>query len=220
MPPRFADLLFDFDYTLVDSSAGAIDCANHALRQLGLPPASAAQIRRTIGLSLPATLSQLAGDARAEQADAFSRLFIERAEQVMVDRTSLLPGILPALAELSQAGARLGIVSTKYRRRIESILQRDGLLDLFSVIVGGEDVSVHKPDPGGLLTAVEKLGAAPENALYVGDSPTDAETARRAGTPFAGVLTGVTPTSAFAPYHPLGLFADLSALATWLLNGD
>ena len=220
MPLRFADLLFDFDYTLADSSAGAIDCANHALRQLGLSPASPEQIRRTIGLSLHATLRQLAGDGHDGQADAFSRFFIERAEQIMVDCTVLLPGISPILAELSQAGARLGIVSTKYRRRIESILQRDGLLDLFDVIVGGEDVPVHKPDPDGLLTAVDKMGAVPENALYVGDSPTDAETARRAGIPFAAVLTGVTPASAFDPYRPCDLFADLSALAGRLLGSD
>lgn len=215
---RFDALLFDFDYTLADSSVGVVDCIGYSLRELGLPPATGESIRRTIGLSMPETLRRLAGDGHDDKAAEFFRLFVERADQVMVDGTVVFPEVGQALPVLQQRGTRLGIVSTKFRHRIRTILQRDGLLDLFDTIVGGEDVSAPKPDPGGLLVAMERLGVSPGDALYVGDSTTDAETARRATTPFAAVLTGVTPAEAFRPYPALGLFADLTALQTGLFH--
>jgi len=61
-------------------------------------------------------------------------------------------------------------------------LARQGLLAMVDVIVGGEDVEREKPDPAGLSAAVERLDVAPTALLYVGDSPTDAESARRAGS--------------------------------------
>ncbi len=55
-------VLFDFDFTLADSSEGIVVCMNHALARLGLPPASADAIRRTIGLDLHTALGILAGE--------------------------------------------------------------------------------------------------------------------------------------------------------------
>ena len=96
---------------------------------------------------------------------------------------------------------RLGIVSTKYRYRIEDVLGREGLLELFEVIVGGEDVSEFKPDPESLNLALGKMGISPEAVLYVGDSVVDAEAAMRAGVPFAAVLSGSTPREAFSKFE-------------------
>ena len=106
----------------------------------------------------------------------------------------------------------LGIVSTKYRRRIEGILERERLLDSFAVIVGGEDVSQHKPDPQSLLLALDRLGVPAREALYVGDSVTDAQAARRAGVPFVAVLSGTTPREAFRDCGVYKILADLRGL--------
>jgi phosphoglycolate phosphatase len=195
-------ILFDFDYTLADSSRGVIDCIDYALRELGLLPVSDEQARRTIGLSLSDTLIHLAGPQPAARCDAFARLFVERADQVMLDKTVLLRAVPRSIEQLRRRGLSLGIVSTKYRRRIEAILRREDLLEAFGVIVGGEDVSAHKPDPEGLLQAIDRLSVSPQDTLYVGDSLTDAETARRASVRFAAVLSGVTPLDAFQG-HPV-----------------
>ena len=87
-----------------------------------------------------------------------------------------------------------------------------GWTDASGVIVGSEDVEAMKPDPSGLLHAVKTLETPKERCLYVGDSMTDAETARRAGVPFVAVLSGVTEREAFAEYAPamvLGSAAEL-----------
>ena len=103
-------------------------------------------------------------------------------------------------------------MSTKFRFRIETTLRREDLLDSFETIIGGEDVSNHKPDPEGLLKAIRKLESAPENSLYVGDSVIDAEAAKRAGVPFVAVLSGVTPRQDFEPYPVYKIIDSLSEL--------
>ena len=208
-------VVFDFDYTLADSSPGIVECINAALAGVGLRPAPAERIRPTIGMSLPDAFRQLAGEPPGVEVEEFVRLFVQRADQVMADQTRIFAWVPAVLEELRQQGLALGIVSTKFRRRIEAILRREGLARAFSVVVGGEDVAAHKPDPGGLLMALDRLGCAPLEALYVGDSPTDAETARRAGVPFAAVFSGVTPREAFAGHQVGAVFADLRDLPAW-----
>jgi phosphoglycolate phosphatase len=208
MKHSFDTVIFDFDYTLADSSQGVIECIRYALEELGLPPVSDQQACHTIGLSLPDTFHQLTG--QRAQSSAFARLFVERAEEVMSDRTILFEVVPETIDWLRAQGIALGIVSTKYRRRIEAVLRREALLDPFSVIVGGEDVSRHKPHPESLLKAIDALGT--DSALYVGDSVTDAQTAQRARVPFVAVLSGTTPEHAFAPYNPQRVLANLSEL--------
>jgi phosphoglycolate phosphatase len=206
-------ILFDFDYTLADSSQGVIDCIGYALRTLGLPPVSDAAACRTIGLSLAETLTALSGPQPARTSGHFARLFVERADQVMAGKTQLFPAVPEIVGRLGEQGLSLGIVSTKYRRRIEGILERDGLLDCFEVIVGGEDVCRHKPDPESLLLALDRLGVSPGKALYVGDSVTDALAAQRAGVPFVAVLSGTTPREAFLECEVCEILETVADLA-------
>jgi phosphoglycolate phosphatase len=210
---RFQTVVFDFDYTLADSSQGVIACIDFALAKLGLLAVSEEAARQTIGLSLAEGFRELVGSQHIAQADEFARLFVKRADMVMADLTVLLDPVAATVAALQVLGLPLGIVSTKFRYRIEAILEREGLRDAFDVIVGGEDVAEHKPDPTGLLMAIERLGGVPKSTLYVGDSVTDAETARRAHVPFIAVLSGVTPREAFLDYPTYGVWESLSELA-------
>jgi len=206
---RFRTVLFDFDYTLADSSRGVVECINYALRGIGLPQASPEEIRRTIGLSLPNTLTRLAGKEHAERSHEFGRLFVERADQVMADLTRVLDDVPEVIGHLKDGGMALGIVSTKFRYRIEEVLRRAALLEPFDVIVGGEDVQSHKPDPESLLTAIEKMNGSPQTSVYVGDSVTDAETAKRAEVPFIAVLSGVTSRDSFDRYPVFKIMENL-----------
>lgn len=212
MKPTVQTIIFDFDYTLADSSGGVIECINFALDRLGLPLAADTEIRQTIGLPLPDTLAMLVGKGYARHTEAFTRLFVERADEVMTDMTELFDIVPETVAALRNLGIQLGIVTLKYRYRIESVLKRDHLSDAFEVIIGFEDVSDQKPNPSGLLTAVEKLNCVRQNCLYVGDSVTDAKTAQRADIDFVPVLSGVTPRAAFEDYDVYAVLKDVSGL--------
>lgn len=204
-------IIFDFDYTLVDSAQGTIDGVNFAFEEMGLPIASDDAVRRTIGLSLPDILTALAGDAYVKSVDEFTRLFFQRADETMVALAEFYPGVPQTVKALRGLGIQLAIVSQKTRRYIQPILEKENLLGSFEAIVGGGDAA-YKPDPEGLLLAVAQTGSAPENCLYVGDSVTDAETARRAAVPFITVLSGVTPRAAFEDYDVYAVLEDVSGV--------
>jgi phosphoglycolate phosphatase len=218
MNNHFSSVIFDFDYTLADSSAGEVECVNYALRAMNLPPAANSDIHAMIGVSLPETFRRLTRDVSRTGTDEFVELFIKRADAVMLDYITLFDSVRPAVKQLITGGLTLGIVSTKYRRRIEAFLQREQLTQVFKVIVGGEDVSAHKPDPTGLLMALEKLGHSAAQTVYVGDSVVDAETAKRANAAFVAVLSGVTAKDAFRDYSPLAIIDNLCSLPDLLLK--
>lgn len=220
MIPRFQTIIFDFDYTLADSSRGIAECINFALAELNLPQVPDEAAHRTIGLHLDDAFVQLAGDRHAAHRDEFRRHFARRADEVMNDRTVLFETVPGTVQRLKAQGKKLAIVSTKYRYRIADFLQRENLLESFDVIIGGEDVARHKPDPEGLHQAAERLNSHVHGALYVGDSVVDAEAARRAGIPFIAVLSGVTRREEFDGYPAAAVVDNLGQLHDWLVEYD
>lgn len=220
MRHHFQSVIFDFDYTLADSSRGAIECINFALSEMGLAHVSAEAACRTIGLSLHETFLTLGEHHEPHRCDEFYRLFVQRAEQVMSNLTVLYESVPATVETLREAGLRLGIVSTKYRRRISEVLRREALMHGFEVVIGGEDVEQHKPHPEGLFQAIEKLGCSTASVVYVGDSVVDAELAQRAGVPLIVVLSGVTPKDDFHRYEPIAVLESISQLPKVLLVED
>ena len=205
-------VLFDFDFTLADSSGGVVVCANHALARLGLPPASEDAIRKTIGLDLVTMLAVLAGEEWKPRGEEFVRHFMRKADEVMVPSTSFLPGAGRVLETLCGAGYRLGVVSTKRRDRVVDALERDGLGVFVEVVVGADDVPRPKPAPDGLIRAAASLGIPISDCVFVGDSVVDAGAAQAAGMGFVAVLTGTTPEEAFAAYPTRAVLADVGEI--------
>jgi HAD superfamily hydrolase (TIGR01549 family) len=213
---RYKAVIFDFDYTLGDSTGPIVTAAQGALKEMGWPPAEREAIRRTIGHTLQDAYTMLTGDRDPEQKERFYHTFRAIAKETMVRDTVLLPGTEEILRRLSGQGVKLAVVSTKGRHNIAEIFHRFALEELFSCIVGFENVSAPKPDPEGLLYALGQVGVRPEEALYVGDTVIDAETALRAGTAFAAVTTGTTEAEAFAAFPSKTIVSCLNALSAWL----
>jgi len=205
-------ILFDFDYTLADSSRGAVECINYALSVLGESKRSWKECCDTIGLSLKHTYNKLTGNIDSKRETEFYRLFVERADQIMAESTELYEGVPEMVGELRKCEFTLGILSTKFRYRIHQILSRYSLASAFSAIVGGEDVKKPKPDPEGLMLLLSRIGSTKRDCVLVGDSLTDAQTARRGELPFIAVLTGQTDRSEFESFNPLAVLASIIEL--------
>jgi phosphoglycolate phosphatase len=218
-------VLFDFDFTLGDSADAIVHCSRAAFADMGLEPADPRAIRRTIGLTLQESFRVLNGGAVAlatadapprdgeDAAEEYRRCYVAHADRVMTAMTTVYQPAVDVLATMRARGVATAIVSTKYRYRIESILERAGLSGAVDVIVGGEDVTRHKPDPEGLQRALHGLGVDGADALYVGDHPVDGHAAARAGVRFVRVLTGEDfGDDAWAGIHPLTTVADVGAL--------
>lgn len=215
----YSVVVFDFDYTLGDSTNGIVLSINYALSKLGYgeKETETETIRKTIGLSLKDTFTVLTGKEDENEAQAFSKYFKEKADMVMVDNTRIYPGVLESLQLLKVRGYKIGIVTTKYHYRIQQILEKYNATKLIDLIVGAEDVKIEKPSPEGLLWVVDKLGLDKKQVLYVGDSIVDAKTAQNAVVDFAGVLTGTTKKEDFFEYNNIFIVNDVNDVCRSIL---
>lgn len=209
-------IVFDFDLTLADSSRGFIECHNFAAARCELTPPSDNAIAASIGTPLELVFPRFYGQDKMTLAEAYVRAYQERADEVMTGLTVMLAGASEAVRKLGDKGYRLGIVSQKLRYRVEDVLRRESLLECFGVVLGGDDIPAFKPDPRGLLMAVERLDATTSSAVYVGDTTIDAEAARRAGLPFVAVLSGATAAEDFVSHAPLATLASVAELPSFL----
>lgn len=205
--------IFDFDFTLADSSKGAIECIKYSLLKMGELIPDETEIKKTIGLSLKDTFNHLTKNTDIHKEEIFSKLFIEKADEVMADLTYLYKDTQNVIKKIHSAGNKIGIVSTKFRYRINIILQREKLDKYFDLIIGGEDVNKHKPDAEGLLKIIEYFCEKKSNVVYIGDSIIDAKTAKNAGVDFIASLTGVTKKEDFQDYTVMTFINDLSELS-------
>ena len=97
----------------------------------------------------------------------------------MTVNTMLFLETKSVLIALKDAGARIGIISTKFRFRIKELLSLHFPDNFMDIIIGGEDVKTAKPSPEGLMLAIKQLHVTKAETLYIGDSTVDAETARQ-----------------------------------------
>ena len=210
---RYTTYIFDFDYTLVDSSRGIVTCFRHVLGNHGHTGVKDTEIKRTIGKTLEESFSILTGITEAGTLADYKREYVKAADVHMTANTFFFPETIEVLETLKSQGAVLGIVSTKFRYRILDLFEKTGHDGLVDFIVGGEDVTAAKPDPEGLLLAIGRAsGGGKSEVLYVGDSVVDAATAQAAGTDFAGVLHGMTTCEEVTTYPHVAIVDDLRGI--------
>jgi pyrophosphatase PpaX len=99
-------------------------------------------------------------------------------------------GVVDRVRALRDRGGRLGLVTSKMRSGALRGLRLVGLDHSFEAIVGSDEVTHPKPHPEPVLKALDLLGAAPREAVFIGDSRHDIECGRAAGVKTAAVLWG------------------------------
>ena len=176
--------LFDFDMTLVDSSWGIAHCTNEFAKLKGLRPVPRETVMAAIGLTIEDSWRMYWGEFRQEWLEEYREKFRDEERRML----RLFPDTLATLDAMRAAGLKTGVVSN--RRFARNPLEYLGIADKFDVIVGLEDVTHAKPDPEPLLTALARLGIGTEQAVYIGDTDIDMQTAAAAGVRGIGVTTG------------------------------
>lgn len=129
----------------------------------------------------------------------------------MTNNTFIYENVPKTLNNLKGLGLIIGITSTKYRYRICEILTNNNLISLFDFIIGGEDVSSHKPNPEGIYKIIEALKVDKNECVYIGNS-VDAETAKNADISFIAVLSGTTRKEDIINYRPVLIINRINEL--------
>lgn len=205
--------VFDFDLTLADGSDWIVQSFQTVLRNNGYLDVTDEACRRTIGMTLENAFVLLTG--RSAIDDDVRRYRAEYAavcRPQMAAHTRFYPEALELLRALRAAGVRLAIVSTKMASVIRQTLRMYKVEDWFSVVIGVEEVSTHKPDPSGLRMALQQLRTGAAETLYFGDNIIDAQTAQNAGVPYVGVTTGMHTRAELAAYPHVAVVDRLDEL--------
>jgi pyrophosphatase PpaX len=181
-------LLFDLDGTLIDSIELILGAARYAFADSAERAPTDEEWRAGIGIPLQTALRQFAAD------DAeVDRLFGRYREYQLEHHDRLVKaydGIVDAMVGFAAAGHPMALVTSKSDWMAEKALVLVGLHALIPVIVGCDSCVNHKPHPEPVERALALLHAAPENALFVGDSPHDVQSGRAAGVYTVGVSWG------------------------------
>lgn len=209
---EYTTYLFDFDYTLVDSSRGIVLCFRNVLERHEHTDITDEQIKRTIGKTLEESFSILTGIEDTNTLAQYRKEYVKEADEHVNANTVLFPETIHVLQELKAQGAKIGIVSTKYRYRIEELVEKYFPKGFFDIIIGGEDVKEMKPSPQGILKALKKLRRNRKETLYIGDSTVDAQAAFHAKVDFVGVLNGMTTREELESYPHRRILENLSLL--------
>ncbi len=186
---RFRTILFDLDGTLIDSGEIIFASFRHATQAVLAREVRDDELLAVVGRGLREEMEALGGDRAEELIQAYR----EHNEPLHRELRSF-EGILEVLPSLRDQGRSLGIVTSKRRATVALAFAVLPLESLFDVVVSAEDTAHLKPHPEPIQLALERLGAEPDSAAYVGDSPFDVAAAKAAGV-FAVAVTwgGIFP---------------------------
>lgn len=187
----FDTIAFDLDGTLADTAPDLAAALNHALAALGRPAVDPEGVRDLVGHGAKALLRRglaASGEASEELVEQGFPVFLDFYRANICVGTRCYPGIEAALDTLAARGVALAICTNKRERLTSALLDALGWSGRFAAIVCGDTLGVMKPDPRPLSEAIARAGGG--GAAFVGDSITDADTAKAVGVPFVAVGFG------------------------------
>lgn len=183
-------VIFDLDGTLLDTLEDLADATNWALRQNGMPERRLEEVRRFVGNGVRRLMERAVPEGT--EPALFEKTFAD-FKSYYVDhcqvKTRLYDGIPEMLRELKARGLRMAIVSNKLQAGVDELYDRY-FRDTVEVAIGERPGMQRKPAPDMVRLALQELGVAADEAVYVGDSEVDILTARNSGLPCISVLWG------------------------------
>ena len=210
-------ILFDLDGTLIDGVDDLVIALNVVLHSHQLPSLTRPELESMLGDGMRMLMQRaFASRGVTLPAAVFNQAcddFLAAYKATGYRDTKLYAGVTDTLHKLQADGWHIGLASNKLTDPCESILQRLGIRQLFSVVAGGDATNVKKPDAGHLLYTLDQMGFQSDSgdtAVMVGDHANDVDAARAAGITAIAVAFEVDAARA----HSLGADAVVTDFAT------
>jgi len=213
---RFRLVVFDWDGTLIDSTAAIVHALRASAADLGLPIPSRERASHVIGLGLFDAIGIAVPAIEREQLPEFVVRY--RHHYFAVDgRLEPFEGIPQLLGELVDAGAWLAVATGKSRAGLDRALEQTGFARHF-LTTRCADEGAPKPDPWMLRDICEELGVDPVQSVMVGDTTHDLGMARAAGAGAIAVTYGAHPRRELEAEPSLAMVDSIAELRETLLG--
>jgi HAD superfamily hydrolase (TIGR01509 family) len=203
-------VLFDIDGTLVDSNFLHVGAWNEAFRDLGLAVPSW-RIQSAIGADGSELLQQLIPDESDEVRSKASE-FHSTHYQKLTPRLQLLPGARDLIRALAARGCRVVLATSAPQEELDHLLELLDVDELIYAVTSSEDVEKAKPAPDIISVALERSGAAADQAIMIGDAVWDIEAAAAAGLPAIAVRSGGSGRAELLDAGAVAVYDDVATL--------
>ena len=211
---QFDLLVFDWDGTLMDSTATIVRCIQAAARDLGLPVPRDDKAAHVIGLGLheamQAVLPEINPSWYPRMVERYRYHFLSRDHELV-----LFPGVRDMLQELSQDGYFLAVATGKSRVGLNRAMNDVKVLSLFDA-TRCADETFSKPHPAMLQELTRELGQDMRRTVMIGDTSHDLLMANNAGAAGVAVQYGAHPVEQLTACNPLYSAATVAELHQWL----
>lgn len=211
-------LIFDLDGTLVDTAPDLMAATNHTMKRAGRAEISEAQLRAFVGHGSMALIKlglETSGPLPDEaELQRLQTDFLDYYGANIAAHSKVFDGVVPLLEKAKAAGLKMGVCTNKVERLSNKLLIEIGLADYFGAVVGGDTLSVMKPNVEPYLEVARRLGIDPAATLMFGDSETDIRTAQNVGVSVIAVSFGYTNAhvSTFAPTYVIDHYDEAWSL--------
>ena len=202
MQPKNSAVLIDLDGTLINSGLSFLKIVNELKIEESQDPVNFEIVREFSSRGASLVLRNAFPDASEEKIDALKSKFLERYTQIMTSDIHLYKGVEELLNYLTEKSISWGIVTNKSAKYTLPIIEKLNWHNQTSAIICPENVHQTKPDPEGILRALNLLDASIETSFYVGDHVRDIQTAKNAN------VKSIACTYGYYESNPLSWGAD------------
>lgn len=189
-------IVFDLDGTLAETAPDLAGAMNAVLRSEGRRDLPVAHVRHMVGrgarVLIETGFMATGAPVQGDRLDELFARFLDHYREHVCDTSHLFPGVRETVARLQGAGHRLGVCTNKPIALTELLLAGLDFRAPFAAVRGADSASYRKPDPRHLFDVVDEMGGDRNRCVLIGDSETDAKTARAAGVPCILVSFGYT----------------------------
>lgn len=219
--PAYPYVIFDLDGTILNTIDDLADAGNWVCRNHGWPTHTVEEYKNLVGNGMAKLAARFAPEdwRTPERVRMILDEFMPYYAAHKADKTAPYAGMPQALAELKAAGVSIAVLSNKADVVAGPIVQRY-YPGVFPLVQGAVDGAPTKPDPTLLRRLMDRMGAAPEQTLFVGDSNVDIQTAKNGGLTSCGVLWGFRTRAELEGEGADFLAHDPAALARLILTGE
>lgn len=205
-------LFFDMDGTLIDSVGSIGTVCNRVLEKYGYPTHPLEAYKRFVGRGIRRAIENALGrPTTADQLDQMTADFIKEYERDPFSETVLYPGMQQLVSQAADAGVLCFIVTNKADAIAKKISERF-FASAVKEVVGFRDDLPPKPEPDGVRLLLNRYGLTAAEALFIGDSEVDYQTARNSGVPVVLMTWGYADTDFLQKNPPDFLCSDAQAL--------
>ena len=186
-------VVFDLDGTLVDTGPDLTASLNHALADLGRAPVDPTTVRHLVSHGALAMIERglaLSGGGSEAETQRALTAFLQYYAANIATHSRPFDGVEAALDGLAAAGVQLAVCTNKRVALSRALIEALGWTGRFAANLGGDSLSVRKPDPAHVLATIAAAGGDPATSAFVGDSIVDVTAARAANIPVVAVSFG------------------------------